>query len=167
MKNTQNNELTTYWLLILSLWYHEKKLFVNLGLYRYRSKTSFRQWIYIKFFWSIDQNWNILMVIKVQIETTAPLICTQSIFQKMDSFATLKKIRIEFSLHFFRVATWEKAGFHKVNKKKKMCACPEKNLGGCQKQQSKIMFSKVNTLLYIFSCTYFFFSSEWCTDHLS
>ena len=42
-------------------------------------------------------------------------------FEKMGIFATLKK-RVEFNLNFFRVATWGKAGFQKVNKKNRVAA---------------------------------------------
>ena len=43
-------------------------------------------------------------------------------FEKMGAFATLEKNRVEFNLNFFRVATWEKSGFHKVNKKNRVAA---------------------------------------------
>ena len=60
---------------------------------------------------------------------------------KNGCFCHSEKNKVEFYLNFFRVATWEKAGFHKVNQKNKSGACPEKNL-------SRV----VATLYYISSC---------------
>ena len=61
----------------------------------------------------------------------APLICTLFLVLKRWVLLPPWKKRVEFNLNFFRVSTWEKARFHKINQKKKLGAYPDKNLGGC------------------------------------